>query len=207
MGNVFTLYLCTPFVSRAANRFALNNHTYGDRKFEFDADIGNYYKPFLVVLLSVILLSFIFIGPAIAGMVKMAGGADVANDEKAMFGLVLGVYGLLFLVIFPGIFYYKAVIRNVMFNNTALDAKHRFRSTVNPFKYLWIIISNTIAAIFSIGLLVPWGRVRLAKYMASCTTLLAGGPLDGYSSDVSETTGVVSSEYVDMEGIDIGIGI
>ncbi len=207
IANYFTLFLCTPFVSRAINRYAVNNHTYGDRKFSFDADIGNYYKPFLVALFSIILLSIVLVGPAIGGLLKTASGTDLSTDETALFKFILGFYALLFLVIVPAMLYYKAVIRNVIFNNTILDNLHRFESTVNPFKYLWIVLSNTIAAIVSIGLLIPWGRVRLAKYMASCTTLLAGGPLDGYSSDVSDTTGVVSSEYVDMEGIDIGIGI
>lgn len=207
MGNVFTLYLCTPFVSRAANRFAVNNHTYGDRKFEFDADIGNYYKPFLIALGVAILLSILLMGPAIAALVEMVKGTDLSTDETAIFGFVLGFYAVLLVAVLPAFLYYQAVIRNVLFNNTILDGQHRFESRVNPFKYLWIVVSNTIAALVSIGLLVPWARVRLAKYMASCTTLLAGGPLDGYSSDVSDTTGVVSSEYVDMEGIDIGIGI
>lgn len=207
IGNVFTLYLCTPFVSRAANRFAVNNHTYGDRKFQFDADIGNYYKPFLIVLFATIVLAIALMGPAIVGLMKMAGGTDLATDETAILKLVFGFYAILFLVIFPGIFYYQAAVRNIIFNNAILDDKHRFESTVNPLRYVWILISNAVLAIITIGLMVPWGRVRLAKYMASCTTLLAGGPLDGYSSDVSETTGVTSSEYVDMEGIDIGIGI
>ena len=208
LGNYFTLFLCTPFVSRAANRFAVNNHTYGDRKFRFDADIGNYYKPFLIVLFTTILLAIVLMGPLIASMAKMfSANADIAGSERAMFGILLATYAVLFFVIFPGIFYYQACIRNIIFNNTILDEKHRFESTVNPLKYVWIVISNALAAIVSIGLLVPWGRVRLAKYMSSCTTLLAGGPLDGYSSDVSDSTGVVSSEYVDMEGIDFGIGI
>lgn len=207
MGNVFTLYLCTPFVSRAINRFAINNHTFGDRKFSFDADIGNYYKPFLIALFVVIALSILLMGPAIAGLVKMSSGTDFSNNEAASYGLIMGIYAVLFFIVLPAMLYYQATIRNVLFNNTILDGQHRFESTVNPLKYLWIVISNTIVSIATIGLMIPWARVRLAKYMASCTTLLAGGPLDGYSSNVSETTGVVSSEYVDMEGIDIGIGI
>ncbi len=207
MGNLFTLYLCTPFVSRAANRFAVNNHTYGDRKFSFDADIGDYYKPFLIALVTVIVLSIVLVGPAIGSLFKTLDGTDYANNEAAVFRFVLGFYALLFVVIFPAMLYYGAVIRNVMFNNTVLDNQHRFESTVNPLKYLWIVLSNTVASVVTIGLLIPWARVRLARYMASCTSLLAGGPLDGYSSDVSDTTGVVSSEYIDLEGIDIGIGI
>lgn len=207
LGNYFTLFLCSPFVSRAINRFVVGNHTYGDRKFKFDADIGNYYKPFLIALFVVIVLAFALMGPAAKVLFANIDKVGTADDQEAVFKIVIGFYAFTFLVLFPSILFYQAAIRNVMFNNTVLDGVHRFESTVNPIKYVWIVITNAVAALLTIGLLMPWGRVRLAKYMAASTRLLAGGPLDGYTSDVSETTGVISSEYVDMEGIDLGIGL
>jgi uncharacterized membrane protein YjgN (DUF898 family) len=55
--------------------------------------------------------------------------------------------------------------------------------------------------------MMPWARVRMARYLASRTKLIAGGPLDIYAGDVGDEVGVVSSEYFDMEGIDIGLGL
>lgn len=209
IANVFSLYLCTPFVSRAANRFAINNHSYGDRKFKFDADIGAYYRPFLIALFIGIFLTFVLFGSLMGefgALIQSGSNADMQEQQMMMFKIILATYAVMFLAIVPVIIYYKAVIRNVTFNNTILDDLHRFESTVNPLRYLWIVLTNVLAAITSIGLLVPWGRVRLAKYMAACTKLIAGGPLDSYSSGVSETSGVIASEYMDMEGFDVGIG-
>jgi len=55
--------------------------------------------------------------------------------------------------------------------------------------------------------MIPWARIRLAKYMASVTAIESEGSLDGYVSKVQETPGVLSSEYMDLEGFDIDIGI
>jgi len=55
--------------------------------------------------------------------------------------------------------------------------------------------------------MIPWGRVRLAQYLADHTYIIAGGDLGGYSSTVIETHGVTAAEYADIEGFDIDIGI
>ena len=31
----------------------------------------------------------------------------------------------------------------------------------------WLYLSNTLAILFSIGLLIPWARIRMARYRLS----------------------------------------
>lgn len=206
IANIFTLYLATPFVTRQANRFTVNGHEFGDRPFSFDSQIGPYYKAFLFPLFAFI--AFLVVAGILgAGVFAGAAAMGGAPNEAAMVSLVLFVYLGLFVIVVPAALYYAACVRNIIFNNAVLDGRHTFRSEVNPFRYAWIIISNTIAAIFTLGLLIPWGRVRLAKYLASKTFMIADGSLSGYSSEVIDTAGVMSSEYVDMEGFDVGLGI
>jgi uncharacterized membrane protein YjgN (DUF898 family) len=212
IANVFTLYLCTPFVSRSVHRFVTNNSKYGDRSFEFDSDIGKYYTPFLIAIAigigGFIALSILF-GGAMAGLSGAFAGGDVdaMAENPAFIGAILGLYLGLILVVVPATLIYQAWIRNVLFNQTVLDERHHLKSNVHPGRFIWIVVSNTLAALVSFGLLIPWGRVRLAKYMASVTALESADSLEGYTSSVVETAGVVSSEYVDMEGFDIDVGI
>ena len=208
IASFFTLYMITPIVSRASNRFAINNHTYGDRSFEFNSNLGPYYKPFLGVLAVCIILTIALMMPVVGAMISSfkEGGNDTDPELLTVF-VVLAIYAVMFVAILPGVLFYQACVRNIVFNNTVLDGQHHFESTINPWRYIWIIITNTIAAIFTIGLLVPWGRVRFARYLAENTALITDGSLEGYSSSVGDTTGVVSSEYVDMEGFDVGLGI
>lgn len=219
LGNLFTLYLCSPFVTRASHRFTTNNARYGDRPMHFEADIGKYYTPFMMALAITIggfvLMSVIASG-AMMGMsgalAEMMEAAETGADPDptklgGLMGVVLAFYLALFLVIVPATLFYRAWVRNVHLNNTVLDERHHLESNVHPGRFIWIVVSNAFASLFTLGLMIPWGRIRLAKYMASVTAVNSEGSLDGYASDVQETTGVLSSEYMDLEGFDIDIGI
>lgn len=141
------------------------------------------------------------------GKAGQTGAPPDPSQLGGLMALILGFYLMLFLIFVPATLFYRAWVRNVHLNNTVLDERHHLESTVNPGRFIWIVVSNAFAALFTLGLMIPWGRIRLAKYMASVTAINSEGSLDGYTSDVQETAGVLSSEYMDLEGFDIDIGI
>lgn len=219
LGNVFTLYLCSPFVTRASHRFTTNNARYGDRPMRFDADIGKYYTPFMMAF-AITIGGFVLLSVIAGGALSGLGGALTEIGEATKTGgdpdptqlgplmtLILGFYLAMFLVVVPASLFYRAWVRNVHLNNTVLDEQHHLESTVHPGRYIWIVVSNALVSIPTLGLMIPWGRIRLAKYMASVTAVNSEASLDGYMSDVQETAGVLSSEYMDLDGFDIDIGI
>lgn len=217
IANVFSLYLCSPFLTRASHKFITNNSHYGDRPMRFDTNIGQYYAPFAIaIVMSIgggILLSLLMGGAMVgmSGVLEDIAAAESGDLDPAQMGgfmaAIMSFYLALFLVVVPASLLYRAWVRNVHFNNTVLDERHHMRSSVHPGRFIWIVVSNAIVSIFTLGLMIPWGRIRLAKYMASVTAMDSEGSLEGYSSSVQETAGVVSSEYVDLEGFDIDIGI
>ena len=93
------------------------------------------------------------------------------------------------------------------FNNSVIDGIHHLQSSLHPGRFIWIVVSNTLISLLTLGLMIPWGRIRLARYMASITVLNSNGALDGYTSSAQESAGVISAEYVDLEGFDIDIGV
>ena len=219
IGNIFTLYMCSPFVTRASHRFTTNNARYGDRPMTFEAEVGKYYTPFMIALaLSIagFVALLVLLGGAMAGMsdVLVEIGKSTENgiepDPAQLGGLMavlMGFYLAMFLVIVPATLFYRAWVRNIHLNHTVIDDVHHFHSTVHPGRFIWIIVSNTIVSLLTLGLMIPWGRIRLARYMASVTAIESEASLDGYTSDVQETAGVLSAEYMDIEGFDIDIGI
>lgn len=195
---VLTLYTTWPFADRARQRFLLNKHLYGGRSFNFDAPIGLFYKPFLI-LIGLALLALAVIG----GVVVLA----FTSGSMVNFSIVQPLILLAFIAIPTAALTYYALIRNVIYENLTLDGKHRFRSTIKVGKTVWIIVTNMLAIVFTVGLMLPWARVRWAKYLADNTFLLAGGPLDGYHSEILESDGAATAEYLDAEGFDIGVSI
>lgn len=201
--NILTLYLALPFVTRSKNRYTTRFHKYGDRFFYFDSEAGRYYGPFFAML--GIGFIFLIIAALISNFVNnsvITGGSDMAFTAR-QYVQTISVFGTFLTVQLI----YRGAVRNIIFNNTVLDDKHRFESTVDPGRYMWIHLSNAFLAIVTLGLMIPWGKVRLARYMAENTWVLANGNLDGYSSEVIDTHGVTAAEYTDMDGIDIDIGI
>lgn len=208
--SAFTLYFLSPVATQNQQDFTINNHKYGNRPFRFRADMGPYFAAYFIALgIGIVLLIAVsmFVFSVMAGGAALAelGSADAASES--LYVIIIATYIAMFIGIVPAFLFYRARMRNLAYNNMVLDDRHRFRSEVRARDYIGIALSNAIVVLLTLGLMMPWARVRMARYLASKTTLIAGGPLDVYSGEVGDEVGVVSSEYFDMEGFDIGVGI
>lgn len=196
-----------PFISRSIHRYTANNYRYGDRAFRFDAPMKPYFMGFLKMIGLIFLVFFLWsLGTFIFGGVirSLSTQGTLIGGVPIMFWIF---YPLFLLSFFAAGIVYRVARRNILFSNAILDDKHEFISTFETPEYMGIIVSNVFAILFTLGLATPWARVRLARYVAKNTKVLADGDLGGYSSSVIETHGVTAAEYTDLEGFDIDIGI
>ena len=53
-----------------------------------------------------------------------------------------------------------------------------FDSPLNPFVYLWIVISNSIVVLLTFGLMSPWAQIRFYRYFCRSTKMEVTGNLD-----------------------------
>ena len=211
--SAFTAYFLSPVVTQNQQEFTIRNHKYGNRAFDFRSDVGPYFKAYFIAFgmgfVLLILVSFLTFGALAGGnALSQLANLDTSNPEAMAryYIAFFAIYIAFFIGIVPAFLFYRARIRNLAYNNTTLDERHRFRSEVRARDYIGIALSNAVIVLLTIGFMMPWARVRMARYLASKTTLIAGGPLDVYSGEVGDDVGVASSEYFDMEGFDIGIG-
>ena len=72
---------------------------------------------------------------------------------------------------------------------------------------IWIYFSNGVAIVFSLGLLVPWAMVRLARYRAKHFVLLASGDLDAFVAEREREEGAAGSELLDALDLDMDVSI
>ncbi len=206
--TVFTLYLAWPFADRAQRRFVTNNHRLGKSPFAFDSNVGPFYTAFFAALGWVILMAIIFAvlgGGSIA--VMFTDPQALEENPAAAASILFGFYAFIFIAFFPAATIYQAFIRNTIFNNSTLDGKHKFHSDVKPLQLVWIVISNAIVVIFTLGLMLPWAQIRLARYNAEHTQLLPGGSLDEFVGQIEAQAGALGDAYTDLEGVDVGLPI
>lgn len=210
---VFTLGLITPVLTKQTNQYIAKGSKYGDRPFELSVGLGPLYKLFvfvyglIIVVIGAIVATFIFAGPSIGEIESLATGLEQGGSEGAMIVFVtLAIYALIPIIAILGVIY-TAGVRNIIYSGLMLDGRHKFSSTLSKGRYLWITITNVILTVLTLGLMRPWAAIRLSRYVASKTQVIADGPLDIYSSSVRESSGVIAGEYFDLEGVDVGAAI
>ena len=99
----------------------------------------------------------------------------------------------------------SAGVRNIAFNATRIEGGHRFLSGVPRFGYAWVLISNFVVSVISIGLMIPWAAVRTWRYLAYFSALETTTGLDRFVADQEPEGNVAAAEYLDIDGIDFGL--
>lgn len=181
--NLLTILLLTPFSVLKSHKFIAHGMRYGTTAFKLHNTNNEYYAFFGKGLL-------IAIGFAVAAFLsaKMLGQIVFSLVLIAGYITVLG--------------YFLAGLSNIFLNGATLKA-HGFESDLQPGQMIWIYMSNGILVILTLGLFVPWAKVRMARYRASCTTMVIEGDLDGFIASENRRTSAIGQELGDA--FDVGI--
>lgn len=208
--SVFTLYLAYPFVARAVHRYTIGNYRYGTARFGFDSPIGPFYKAFLLAAgwaLLALVVGFVVIGGVgILQELAMASQAGI-DPDPAIFARLALFYVVIFVAVLPAAFIYQAFLRNSVYANMTLEGGHRFASNVTPMQLLWISVSNAVVTVVTLGLMLPWAHVRMSRYLAAHTQMIAAGSLDDFIGQEQGKVSALGDAYADIEGIDLGLAV
>ena len=200
-----TFGVAYPYFAFRRSQFVVDYSGYGRTPFVFSGQAKSFFLIYLVaavfafiggVLFAVIVPQFMF--SQIAAQPPDGPTMDMA--VKAM--LIPLAIGLL--VYLPVFVYVKTAITNLVWSNTSLG-DHRFESTLRTSRMIWLYLSNAVAIVISLGLLIPWASIRMARYKLDNLKLLAAGELDGFIAAEEEKVGAVGEEISDFFDFDVGI--
>jgi uncharacterized membrane protein YjgN (DUF898 family) len=169
----FTLGLTYPYVTKRQREFFVGDSRYGRSLFGLELPTGRVYK--LYILAGVAMLAWF----ALVGATFMSAIAQLATAEESDAVPGLSVFfgiGLLYLGVGAVVVFVRTSFENMVWNHTLLD-QHRFESRLRAGRMLWLYGSNIVLLVLTLGLFVPWARVRMAQYRAESLTLVPGGPL------------------------------
>ncbi len=201
-----TLGILIPRARKAVDYFYVNNHTYGGRRFNTYFSNWAIYGIYLLVLVALILLA----GAVGAAAVYIGHGAPVAAQaapapppmpRPAEFA-VMGAVAALYLSIGIAV---RTLIYNLAIGNALLDGRHELRAKLSVFRMIWIVLSNAVLTLATLGLFYPWAMVRLAKYRRSRTGIVIDGNLDEFTADVAATQSAVGEEIASFFDFDFGL--
>jgi len=101
--------------------------------------------------------------------------------------------------------YLRGVTANLLFGGVRIGP-HELRSRQRFWPLCGLYATSSLAVLATLGLAIPWAKVRLARYRVDSLTLMARGPLDVSAElDPSRRRGY-GDAAADLGGIDLGIG-
>lgn len=202
--SMLSFGLVIPYMIFRQKKFLVENSTYGATPFTFSASAKEFYLIAAKVAICVtVIFGLIFL------LIGVQGAAAFATPGKVgeMKGLALVPIFSFPLVYFLLVVYAQTEMANLAWNSTRLGV-HRFRSTLRTRDMAILFVTNALAIMVSLGLLMPWATIRLARYRFEHLELLSTGGLDelyagGGDSGVC-ATGEEISDLFDMP-VDIAL--
>ena len=193
--SLFSLGLLTPLISKSYYEYFARSHTFGTTSFMAKPKVSDFYLAFILggVLPTVLLGSatyFIFLVTSFSYM---------SNT------IWVTIPVMIFAFVFSMTFFYSAMCRNLMVRSLKIDGILDFESNINPIKFTWILISNLVLSILSLGLLVPWSKVRSYKYLSSVTMVKAIGDIDNFIDEAVSNQSSLAEGISDLEGVEVSV--
>jgi uncharacterized membrane protein YjgN (DUF898 family) len=117
---------------------------------------------------------------------------------------MLGLYiGCLVMAAFIQQFVY-ARITNHCWNETRVGPV-AFRSQLRAWPLLWIHVTNILAMAVSMGLLIPWAKVRKTRYLIDHITVGSTDSLDYFASASEPEESAIGDAAADFFDIEFGL--
>lgn len=172
-----TLGLLYPYYAYRKTQFFLEHSTYGKTKVEFSASVGAYYLAYLKA-------SLVFVLFLVGSVVSVGIGA-------------LPLY-----IWFAA--YRDARLGRLRWSNTRVG-KLRFACAWETGGLFKLHFVNSLAVIFSLGLLGPWAAMRASRYQLERIAVVPAGEVGAFVAAEQEQVSATGDEASDLLGFDFGL--
>jgi uncharacterized membrane protein YjgN (DUF898 family) len=192
--------LLYPLFSKKYYHYYATHHSYGTTRFDAEPKTSSFYFAFLIAFIFPLLLI-----SALAAFFFFYS-LPTLNETLGQFVPLISVLVLiLVLVFFVGNHIYGSLCRNSLLKSLKLQDVAAFGTTLRPLKYLWISLSNAVVIILSLGLMVPWAKIRAYKYLANSSEFIIFKSMDNFVDDMQTQRNAFGEEFAEFEGIEAGI--
>jgi len=195
-----TAFLLAPMAHQRIKRFQHGESRYGTSRFHFDAGVGRFYllylKAFLVLVAGSIALGLL-LGSLLAAYSRR-GAPPEAYRGALVFVVALYVWATLIYPVF------SAMLQNLVWNHTGIGP-HRFESRARAGRVAFIALTNLLAILCTLGLYLPFAKMRMMKYRLESVALLVDGSLDDFVADAQAGAGATGEGVADLLDFDLSL--
>ena len=211
--TLIALILVFPYMSKLISDYIGQNLSYGKARFYTNVDFRALLKNLgITVIFAFVIIAVSAVLGAIFGgvfensqlMEVLESDGKIPEGNRALMasifmGVLVGYVGLILAALF-----YRAGVRNLVYNATTLDDQHHLQSTLPRLKYIWVLVSNLVLTLLTLGLFRPWAAIRSWRLLSDNTALLAASDLGEFAGSSTPEDAAASAEFLDIEGIDFG---
>jgi uncharacterized membrane protein YjgN (DUF898 family) len=193
LGFAFLIFgVFFPWWYARLKRFLVRRASYGGRYGELDVTGTAFFKVYFVGGLIISVLGTI-VGVVFYKIFSLTGtiGAYVAT-VAAYAGYVVGFA------------YIKANLANLVWNHARLGPL-RFRSTLRTRALARLYLTNAVAILVSLGLLIPWAVIRTLKYRADNFRVALHGDLSEFEARAATGVAAAGAEVGEMFDLDVSL--
>ncbi len=219
---IITLGLAYPLLTHGIQKYRVDNHGFGQYVFHFKSSIKAFYKYYavgvLIVVLTLVVISILFGGVmgAIMGPLNADPDSNTALSTVTNMSLVL-VAIIYFIGYYAAYAYVQANTFNTVWSKTALNKASAhllteqtvplmaFKGNLTAGKMMYLYLTNTLGIMVSVGLLIPWAKIRLARYRIESLEVSSLADLKVIIANQQEQVGTIGSEMGDLLDIDIAM--
>lgn len=202
-GVAFLLFVWWVLFNYYLQRYYVNHSHYGRLSFAMMASLKQFFVFFSIGILGFLIALMLFLSFNFS-----SGINNLIADSMLAYTITTVSIMLLYLRA-----YLKVRVFNQVWNMTRLMDQvdqppiqlMSFHVELKVNALFFVYLTNIIASALSLGLLIPWAKVRLARYQINRMTLLLHGDLDRIIADEKMKVGSFGGEMGDLLDINIGL--
>ncbi len=190
--------LAFPWWIRRLKKFLVDSTSYGGKKGILSATGGQFFKIYFVagcIVLAIGIVGVIFAIPI-----------SKSIQKSSPFNFILFVLPFYFAYVLAYA-YVQAHSSNLVWNETRLGPLF-FQSTMRTSGMAKLYITNALAIILSLGLLIPWAVMRTLKYRADNMQIkfaTVDGAFSEFHADRTDAVQAVGAELGDFFDMDVSL--
>jgi uncharacterized membrane protein YjgN (DUF898 family) len=193
--------LLYPHALYRRRRYLVENSRFGQTWFRFDGSSSGFYGPFVRVLGAAVAVTAIVAGSVFVSGIDLWPLLTDADSETTRAVVAVAALAAALVIAYS---YVSTRLENYAWSHTLLG-NDRFAMDLEFGRMLWLYVSNALAIMASVGLMIPWAQVRLARYRLSRLSLRTVAGLDRHLAAGPEAISATGQEVGATFDVDIGL--
>jgi len=187
--GAFTCGLGYPWAYCRVRRYFVESTSFGGVCASYKAHGAHWLAPFALFAASVVAAGALFVAWARSGPVPpRVGPALVISYAIYLLGYV----------------YLSARVACINWRYTTLGPLS-FRADYRARDFVWLYLTNALAIVGSLGLLVPWAAVRMYRYRLERLSVTCTGSLDAFRGEQLGSVRATGAEVADLFDFDLSL--